>query len=222
MESTDGMNLVLLGPAGAGKGSVARALQDHANFEVFETGAALRRIPALKARLDEGNMAPTPVVMDLLENALKAAGPGRDWVLDGVPRNKEQVEAFMRRRADGRIRVTAAVVLEAPFEQLVPRLTGRTTCVECGRIYHDVHFPPPEPGRCACGAVARARDDDTPEGIARRHHLYRVRTEPAIQALEEAGLPIHGIDASQTFEAVFATVLRSLDLSHPGPVVSGR
>lgn len=202
--------LAHLGPAGSGKGTTARFLARANGYSVFETGAALCRTPELKERLAQGNMAPTRVVMDILEDALKReAAHGR--VLDGILRNLEQAEAVVRRVADGRLSVDCILVLDAPDEVLVPRPLGRSTCVACGALYHSEHHPPPREAACCCGGALGRRADDTPAGIARRHRLYHERTEPAIAALTQADLPVPWIDATGPVTDVQAFVRKALE-----------
>lgn len=206
------MSFILLGPAGSGKGTLARTLAQRHGIQIFETGAALRAVaqqdPELARLLAGGNMAPASLVMRLLDDAFQA-NPGGRLVLDGVPRNPEQATIYLEYVQSGRWPILPVIVLDAPRSILRQRLLDRQICARCAATYGPSATVC---DRCHAPTLTR-RDDDTPEGIARRFELYDAWTMPAIEQLAQAGFPIHAIDATQTPDRVAAEAVCVLESS---------
>lgn len=203
------MSLILLGPAGSGKGTLARALAQRHQLHIFEAGAALRTVaqrdPELARSLAGGNMAPTSLVMHLLDEAFKAR-PAGGLLLDGVPRNPEQAAIYLKRAKIGHWPVLPVIVLDAPRSILRQRLLDRQICTSCSATHG------PSVKICPhCQGELTRRDDDTPEGIARRFELYDAWTAPAIDQLAQAGFPIHRLDATRTPDEVAAEASRLVE-----------
>lgn len=224
------MHLILLGPAGSGKGSLTQMLVERDGYLAFDTGAALRRFAArpteearrLRDELARGNMAPTPLVMDVLEQRL-AEAPENRFVLDGVPRTPDQALEFLDRVRADRIHIDRILLLEAPRELLKKRLLLRRNCMRCGSIYNlGFSGPTPVNGRCRCGGELQQRQDDHSAGIERRFALFDELTQPAIALLEQAGLRLSRIDASRSTEETYEAVRRELLRMAPGRTVAGR
>lgn len=212
------MNLVLLGPAGSGKGTLAAKLAQRHNLRIFDTGAALRSLPPdtdigcqVAELLRGGNMAPNHVTISAVRHALEhASDTGQGWLFDGFPRNIVQSRATLDMHESGLLRIDRLIVLHAPDDVVAERLTGRSTCAKCGTIYNATTCPPgdPCPEGGACDLLVR--NDDTPEGIARRLEIFKASTEPGISLIEEAGVPTLHVDATQSRDAIYRFVVAAL------------
>ena len=212
------MHLILLGPAGSGKGTLARMLVERDGYVALDMGAELRRFASqpfeearrLKEELARGNMAPTPLVMDVLERRM-AEARGSRFVLDGVPRTPDQALEFVKRLRAGRIQIDRLLLLDAPREILKSRLLLRRYCARCGSIYNLAHSGPyPVNGRCLCGGDLQQRQDDHSAGIKRRFKLYDELTRPALEMLEREGVTTVRIDASRSAEETYEAVRLAL------------
>jgi adenylate kinase len=209
------MNLVLLGPPGAGKGTQAVALARQYGIPKISTGDILREVAQRGGELgrrvadyiDHGQMVPDDLVLGLVWERLEQADAREGFLLDGFPRNVAQAEAldqFLSMHAVGRAEpgkypraITAVLDLEVDQEELIRRLSGRRVCTQCGSSYHLVSRPPQVPNRCDLdGAPLKQRIDDHPEAIRERLRLYHQRTEPVLDYYRAKGL-LHPIDGEQ-------------------------
>jgi len=189
------INLLLLGPPGAGKGTQAGRLREDFSLPYVGTGDALReqvRGATELGREAELHMEAGRLVPDDLVTAMileKLDDEGRDgFLLDGYPRNVAQADALASWLDAHDARLTAALLVDVPDEVVVQRLAGRRQCGN-GHLYH-VDFDPPEHDeRCdQCGRPLTQRDDDRPEAIRQRLEIYHAQTEPLIEYYEDRGL----------------------------------
>ena len=192
------LNLILLGPPGAGKGTQAERLREDFGLPHIATGDILRAEVAegtelgkqAKRYMDAGELVPDNVIVGMITQRI-GRGDARDgFLLDGFPRNQEQAQA-LRDALDGLDRrLTAALLIEVPDDEVVRRLTGRRVCVKNpSHIYH-VEFDPPK-HEAVCdqdGSRLIQREDDKEETIRRRLDVYHARTEPLIDYYDQAGL----------------------------------
>jgi len=192
------LNLILLGPPGAGKGTQAERLREDFWLPHIATGDILRAEVAegtelgkqAKRYMDAGELVPDNVIVGMITQRI-GRGDARDgFLLDGFPRNQEQAQA-LRDALDGLDRrLTAALLIEVPDDEVVRRLTGRRVCVKNpSHIYH-VEFDPPK-HEAVCdqdGSRLIQREDDKEETIRRRLDVYHARTEPLIDYYDQAGL----------------------------------
>jgi adenylate kinase len=189
------LNLILLGPPGAGKGTQAARLSDDFGLPYIGTGDLLRehrREQTELGRQAEEFMAAGHLVPDDLVIAMileKIADEGDDgFLLDGFPRTIPQADALGDEMEKRSRRLTAALLIEAPDEVVVERLSGRRQCSN-GHLYHVNYDPPKHDNRCdQCGRPLVQRDDDRPEAIRERLEVYHELTEPLKDYYDERGL----------------------------------
>jgi adenylate kinase len=189
------LNLVLLGPPGAGKGTQAARLQDDFGLPYIATGDLLRSHVKdgtelgreAKSYMDEGRLVPDPLVIAMILE--KVEEEGRDgFLLDGYPRNVAQADALGEEIEQRSRRLTAALLVDAPDEVVIERLSGRRQCSN-GHVQHVTFDPPKHDGVCdLCGRPLRQREDDRPEVVRERLATYHEQTEPLIDYYDERGL----------------------------------
>lgn len=191
------LNLILLGPPGAGKGTQAERLQEDFHLPYVATGDILREAVRegtelgrkAKEYMDAGDLVPDDLVIAVVLERIASDEAQDGFLLDGFPRNREQGEAL-----DGAIdrlgrRLTAALLVEVPDDEVVRRLSGRRVSVKSGRVYHVEFDPPKHEGRCDIdGTRLIQRDDDRPETVRHRLHVYHENTTPLIDYYERQGV----------------------------------
>ena len=188
----------MLGPPGAGKGTQADRLREDFGLPLISTGDILRSQVAdgtalgkeAKRYMDAGELVPDKVIVDMITDRI-SHGDARDgFLLDGFPRNQGQADALAKALEGLDRRLTAALLIEAPDDEVVRRLAGRRMCVKNpSHIYHVEFDPPKHEGVCdQDGARLIQRDDDREETIRRRLEVYHSQTEPLIDHYDRAGL----------------------------------
>ena len=175
------MNVILLGPPGAGKGTQAEFLQQRFNLAALSTGNMLRAAIAAgsdlgiqaDAYMKRGELVPDALVIDLLLNAMQVDYVGGGFLLDGFPRTRSQAEALMARN----IKIDYVVEIRVPDAVIVERMSGRLWHPGSGRTYHAVSKPPQNPG-CddITGEPLEVRDDDKPATVQNRLKIYHETT----------------------------------------------
>jgi adenylate kinase len=184
------MNLILLGPPGAGKGTQAQMIVDRYHIPQISTGDILRAAVRGKTPLgtkakkfmDQGKLVPDELVIGIIEERLKASDCRPGFILDGFPRTIAQAEALQSILAKMGKSIDHVINIEVDDEELVRRLTGRRTCKNCGAMFHLIFYPPKKEGMCdRCGGSLYQRDDDKEETIRTRLKEYQRQTAPLIQ-----------------------------------------
>lgn len=199
------LNLILVGPPGAGKGTQAERLTDDFHLPYFATGNMLREAVAngtelgkkAKRFMDAGELVPDDVIIGMILESL-GGGDARDgFLLDGFPRNVEQADALDQALKNVGRELTGVLAIDLPDAEVVRRLSGRRTCVANQHSYHVDFDPPKVEGVCdQDGSELIQRDDDNEETIKRRLEVYHAQTAPLIGYYEEHGL-LHRFDGDQ-------------------------
>ena len=184
------MNVILLGPPGAGKGTQAKRLEKRHNLVQLSTGDMLRAAVAsgselgrkAKAIMDAGHLVPDDMMIAMIADRIGQADCANGFILDGFPRTTPQAEALDRMLAAKGLQLHAVVEMQVDEEVLVDRITGRYTCVRCGAGYHDRYQKPKAAGVCdTCGGTEfKRRVDDTEETVRTRLAAYHAQTAPIL------------------------------------------
>jgi adenylate kinase len=189
------LNLIMLGPPGAGKGTQAERLKEDFELPYIGTGELLREHRANETELgreaagymERGELVPDELVIRMIFDAMENMG-GDGFLLDGFPRSIGQAEALAEALEDSGRSLSAALLIEADDETVIQRLSGRRQCRN-GHLYHVLFNPPKNEGHCDLdGTKLLQRDDDRPETIRQRLATYHSKTTPLIDYYEERGL----------------------------------
>lgn len=208
------MNIILLGPPGAGKGTQAKRLIDKYGIPQISTGdmlrAALKEGTPLgleaKKYMDKGALVPDTVVIGLVKERIQQKDCAKGYMLDGFPRNVSQAEALDKMLTELGQKIDAVVCIEVPNDELVARLTGRRTCRDCGAGYHVMFDPPKKEGVCdKCGGELYQRDDDNETTVKSRLEVYANQTEPLIDYYDKQG-KLHRINGVGDMEVIFGRI----------------
>lgn len=207
------LNLVLLGPPGSGKGTQGERLQEDLDLPYYATGDILRRAVReeteigkdAKSYMDKGDLVPDEVIIGVIAERIHSHEAEDGFILDGFPRTVCQAEALAEKVEELRTRLTAAILISVPDDEVVRRLGGRRTCPN-GHIFHLEFDPPESEGVCdVCGEDLYIRDDDKPEVIKNRLAQYREKTAPLVDWYDERGL-LERIDGSNPPDDVYEDV----------------
>lgn len=208
------MNLILLGPPGAGKGTQAQYLTEKYNIPQISTGDMLRAAVkegtpmGLKAKacMDAGNLVPDEVVIGIVRERLQKDDCSQGFILDGFPRTVPQADALKETLQQLNKEIDAVLALTVDTDALVARLAGRRTCPGCGAGYHLLYDPPQEAGVCSkCGAALIQRDDDKEETVRNRMEVYAQQTLPLVEYYRKENI-LHEIDGMDSIETVRSNI----------------
>jgi adenylate kinase len=191
------LNLILLGPPGAGKGTQAERLTDDFNLPYIATGNILREAvkeetelgKQAKGYMDAGDLVPDDIITGVILEAVESDSARDGFLLDGFPRTVPQANALQEgmKRLDRTL--TAAILIDVPDEEVMRRLSGRRVSVKTGRVYHIEFDPPKHEGRCDVdGSRLVQRADDRPQTISNRLRVYHEQTRPLVEYYDELGL----------------------------------
>ncbi|MDY6794484.1 MAG: adenylate kinase [Actinomycetota bacterium] len=213
------MNMVLLGPPGAGKGTQAERISDLYGIPHISTGDIFREnikkgTPlGLKAKeyMDKGELVPDELVIDIVEDRLSRPDCEKGFILDGFPRTVAQADALKLILSDMGRPLDDVLNIQVPDKTVMDRLTARRTCRSCGTIFHLRFNPPEREGICdACGGALYCRDDDSDETVKARLEEYKAKTQPLIDYYREEGL-LRDIDGDCGMEEVMEAVREVLE-----------
>ena len=191
------LDLILLGPPGAGKGTQAERLRDDFQVPFISTGEMLRAHvrdgtelgTEAKRYMDAGELVPDEVMVEMVADRVRSEDAQDGFILDGFPRTLAQASALDEQLRELRRRVTAALLIDVADDEVVRRLSGRRICVKGGHNYHIEFDPPKHEGVCdQDGSRLVQRDDDKPEVIRNRLRVYHTETEPVVGYYDEEGV----------------------------------
>ena len=202
------MNVIFLGPPGAGKGTQAQRICTALNIPQISTGDILRRAmkeetpTGLKAKafIEAGQLVPDEVIIDIVRERLAMDDCQNGYILDGFPRTVPQAEAL-----EGIAKIDVVVDLDVADEELIARLSGRRVCLACGATYHVSHLGGET--KCAkCGEELIQRKDDSAETVLARLNVYHEQTAPLVDYYQKAG-NLKIVDGAQDMDTIFASIL---------------
>ena len=212
------MNLVMLGPPGAGKGTQATRLRDELRVPHLSTGDLLRRHRAEATTLgraaagymDQGQLVPDELVISMLMDAVDDVPRG--FLLDGFPRTVVQAEVLERTLDAAGSRLDAVVLVDVPDEVIVSRISGRLTC-PYGHVYHAQISPPVRAGVCdRDGAALVQREDDQTETVQRRLSVYHESTAPLVDFYKRRDILVR-VDGGRAPDDVFDAIRSALGVT---------
>jgi adenylate kinase len=204
------LNLVLLGPPGAGKGTQAERLVEDFSLPYVATGNMLRDAvraetelgQAAKDYMDRGDLVPDDLIIAMIIERLEDDDTQNGFILDGFPRTVRQAEALDDELTKLGRTLTAALLVDVSEEEVVRRLSGRRVCVKAQHTFHVDFDPPKHPDRCDMdGSRLVVRDDDRPEVVRQRLRTYQDKTSPLVGYFEQRGILLR-VDGSRSPEEV--------------------
>jgi adenylate kinase len=209
-----GVNIILLGPPGAGKGTQAKMLVEQYGIPQISTGDILRAAvkegtqlgKEAKSYMDKGGLVPDSVVIGIVEERIQQPDCEKGYMLDGFPRTVPQAEALDGMLKNLTSQIDHVVSIEVENEELVKRLTGRRTCRDCGAGFHVMFDPPEQEGVCdKCGGELYQRDDDNVATVTSRLEVYGDQTLPLIDYYQGQG-KVRPIDGVGEIKEIFSLI----------------
>lgn len=206
-------SIVLFGPPGAGKGTQAHRIMEHTGLPQVSTGDMLRAAVKAgtavgldaKGYMDRGELVPDAVILALIEARIQEADAANGVMFDGFPRTIPQAEALQELTT-----ITHVLAIDVPDERIVERICGRSTCANCGAVYHDTFNPVPAEG-CSCGNYQeKRRADDNESTVLNRLGAYHEQTSPLALWYEERGL-FHRVNGDRAIDEITVDLLAVLD-----------
>ncbi len=213
------MNILIMGPAGAGKGTMSDLILKEYDIPHISTGDMLRENVrnntelglTAKSYMESGRLVPDDVINAMVEKRLQEDDCQKGYLLDGFPRTLVQAQAFEKISEKIGKPVECVLALEVDFDVLKERITGRRVCPKCGAIYHIHNFPSKVEGICdVCGSELKQRSDDTVEKLTQRMEEYENSTKPVIDFFENKNVVKH-LNAAEKPELVFGKIQEALN-----------
>jgi len=205
------MNLILLGPPGAGKGTQARRLEDTRGLVQLSTGDMLRALVASGSPLGQqakeimaaGKLVPDELVIQMISERIDQPDVKNGFILDGFPRTVAQADALDRMLADKGLKLDHVIEMKVDDAALVERITGRYTCAKCGKGYHETFEKPKVDGVCdSCGGTEfKRRADDNAETVKTRLDQYHAQTAPILPYYRDRGV-LKSVDGMADIDVV--------------------
>lgn len=213
------MNLIFLGPPGAGKGTQAKLLSARYEIPQISTGDILRasvreQTPMglrAKSYMDSGSLVPDQVVVGIVEERLQKEDCKKGFILDGFPRTIAQADSLKVTLDSIGKNIQHVISIAVDNEELLTRITGRRTCEKCGKGYHVSFDPPKTQGKCdVCGGDLCQRDDDKEETMRKRLAVYDLQTEPLIEYYSKQSL-LRTVPGTGSIEDIQISIVKILE-----------
>lgn len=222
------MNLILLGPPGAGKGTQAKLIEDEFQLTQLSSGDLLRAASAAgtaegkkaKGYMERGALVPDDLVVDIVFHHIEGLKDIKGFILDGFPRTVEQAKTLDKQLTDTGKKIDKVIVIEVDDDKLVERITGRYTCAKCGEGYHDQFKRPKTAGVCdRCGGSEfKHRADDNEATVRNRLKVYHDQTKPLISYYQTDG-KVKAVDGEQPIKEIAQQINKALKAK---PAKSGK
>lgn len=219
MKCNESMNLIFLGPPGAGKGTQAKIISQKYSIPQVSTGDILRSAVRegtpmgirAKEYMDSGALVPDEVVIGIVEERLQRSDCEKGFILDGFPRTVGQADSLSRILDHFGKSINHVVSITVDDEELLRRISGRRACEKCGKGYHLIFDPPKDSKVCdACGSALYQRDDDKEETMRKRLVEYNLKTAPLIQYYQDKSL-LRVVAGTGSIEDICGNILKAID-----------
>ncbi len=213
------MNIILLGPPGAGKGTQAKKIAEHYSVPHISTGDILREnihnntSLGMKAKsyMSRGELVPDELLITIIRDRLSRPDCSNGFLLDGYPRTVPQADALQMILTESDKKLDVVLNIEVEDEELIIRLSGRRVCSSCGASYHMIFNPPEKDEICnVCKGKLYQRDDDKPEAIRNRLIVYKKQTQPLIEYYDKKNL-LRTIDGGKEIHQIFEDIKKVLE-----------
>lgn len=216
------MNVILVGPPGAGKGTQAAVLEEKTDLKHVASGELFRQHLreetelglAARSYIDRGDLVPNDVVIGMILDRVFQTDCEKGVIFDGFPRTKEQADALAEALAEHQQTIDAVIFLNAPRDVLLKRIVGRQTCRMCQTPYNLYYSPPQEEGVCdECGGDLYTRSDDNMQTAQHRLDVYFQQTAPLIEHYRPLGL-LHEVDGLGDIHEVTVRLVHELGIKN--------